>query len=82
MKWIYRTLVLIVVLIIFGGTYYVNSKGIDRGDPRLNPFAPLMTSGMYVLGMRMITENIEAYKWKILVASISLMLAIGVMINW
>ena len=75
-------MVLIVALLIFGGTYYVNVKGIHRGDPRLNPFAPLMTAGMYLLGMRMITENIEKYKWKIILAGTSLVLAVGIMKNW
>ena len=75
-KWIYRTLVFVVAAIIFGVTYYVNVKGIYRGDPRLNPFAPLMTSGMYLLGMRMITENIDKNKWKIVLATISLLLVL------
>ena len=77
-RWIYRVLLFVVALIIFGVTYYVNVKGIYRGAPKLNPFAPLMTSGMYLLRMRMITENFETYKWKIVLAGISLFLVLWV----
>jgi hypothetical protein len=82
MKWIYRTIVVVVAMILFGITYYVNVKGIYRGDPRYNPISPLMISGMYLLGMRMITENVDKYIWKIVMASVSLMLLIGFIMSY
>ena len=72
LKWVYGMLVFFAAIGLFTVCYIVNMNGTHRGHPAMAPFVPIMVSGMYVLGMRMITENIERYLWKIILASLSL----------
>lgn len=77
MKWVYRILVFLAASGLFIVCYIVNMNGTHRGHPAMAPFVPLMVSGMYVLGMRMITENLERYLWKVVLAMISLILVLA-----
>lgn len=77
LKWVYRILVLLAAIGFFIVCYIVTRDGTHRSDSTMVPFA-LMVSGMYLLGMRMITENIDRYLWKVVLASLSLVLVFAI----